>query len=71
MSIMRGKTAEEWAQKLTKSDKVASAGNMYRYLGWTMYSSKGLILARKISCENKKKDKQDKIDKAKEKEIAL
>ena len=36
-----------------------------------MYSSEGLILARKISGVNKKKDKQDKIDKAKEKEIAL
>ena len=44
---------------------------MYRYLGSMMYNGAELLLARKIARENKEKDEQEKLDKAKEKEAAL
>ena len=70
-SIIRGQTEEEQAEQLAKTGKVASAGNMYRYLGSMMYNSKELLLAREIARKKKQEEQQEKIDKAKEKEAEL
>ena len=70
-SIIRGETEEERAQALAKRGKLASAGNMFCFLGNMMYNSKELILARKVARENKAKEDQVKVDKAKDREIAL
>ena len=56
---------------LAKTGKTASAGNMYRYLGSMMYNSEELLLAREIARKNKEEQERQKIDKAKEKEMAL
>ena len=56
---------------LAKTGKTASAGNMYRYLGSMMYNSEELLLARGIARKNKEEQERQKIDKAKEKEMAL
>lgn len=55
-SIIRGETEEEWAEALTKTGKLALAGNMYRYCGSMMYTSAALLLACKIALENKHKE---------------
>ena len=70
-SIIRGETEEGRAQDLTKTGKLASAGNMFRYLGNMMYNSAELFLSRQIARENKEKEQQEKVDRAKEKEIAF
>ena len=44
---------------------------MYRFLGTMMYNSKELLRAREIARENKAKEDQVKVDKAKDKEIAF
>ena len=44
---------------------------MYRYLGSMMYNSEELLLAREIARRNKEQEEQEKVDKAKEKEMAL
>ena len=70
-SIIRGETEEERAEALAKTGKLASAGNMYRYLGSMMYNSKELLLARSIARENKHKEVQEREDREAEKEMAL
>ena len=70
-SIIRGETEEERAEALAKTGKLASAGNMYRYLGSMMYNSKELLLARSIARENKHKEVQEREDREEEKEMAL
>ena len=70
-SIIRGQTEEERARELAKTGRVAAAGNMFRFLGSMMYNSAELLLARQIARENKEKEQQEKVDRAKEKEIAL
>ena len=69
--IIRGETAAERAEQLAKTGKTASAGNMYRYLGSMMHNSEELLLAMQIARRNKEDKEQEKVGKAKEKEIAL
>ena len=47
--------AEERAQDLSKSGKIASADNMYRYLGSMLYNNEELIPAQKVGRKNKNK----------------
>ena len=54
--------AEEQAQDLSKSGKIASADNMYQYLGSMMYNNEELIPAQKIGRKNKKKKNKRRID---------
>ena len=44
---------------------------MFRLLGGMMYNDAEPLLARKIARENKEKEQQEKVDRAKEMEIAL
>ena len=62
---------EERARELAKTGRAASAGNMFCLLGSMMYNGAELLLARKIAHENKEKEQQEKVDRAKEKELAL
>ena len=70
-SIISGETTEERAQALAKTGRVASAGNVYRFLGSMMYNSAELLLARKIGHENKLKKQQHQADKEKEYSMTL
>ena len=68
-SIIRGETTGERAQALAKTGRVASAGNVYQFLGLMMYNSAELLLAQKIAREIKLTEQQDRA--GKEEEVSL
>jgi len=70
-SIIRVETEKEQAEAPSKTGKLASTGNMYRYLGSMMYNSAELLLTRKIARENKRREEQERDDRKEEKEMAL
>ena len=68
-SIIRGETTGERAQALAKTGRVASADNVYQFLGLMMCNSAELLLAQKIARKIKLTEQQDRA--GKEEEVSL
>ena len=69
--IIRGQTVEERAEALAKSGKVASAGNVWRFLGSMMYNSEEMLLARKIAREIRANERRERESAQADAETAL